>query len=75
MVDPALVKKIEGAPFQYGDRVKILSKKGPFSGGVGEISHLQYTSGLTVYPSDPMIMVSFGEYGAYFWKEELETAT
>jgi len=66
MVDVALVKKIEGAPFQYGDRVKVHRKR-----RIGTVVSLQWDAGSSK-PDDPHIMVSFGADVALYWKEELE---
>jgi hypothetical protein len=76
------VMRIEGAPYQVGDRVRVIGsaeKKGSgvdvfhFIDRVGLVDHLDYDCGCgQSYPDDPMIGVTFADGDMWeFWNEEL----
>lgn len=72
--------RIEGAPFQVHDRVRVvdaidreLYDVSRFVGRVGRVVHLDYDCGCgQSNPGDPMIGVKFrGGVVEEFWREEL----
>lgn len=77
LFDPNVVVNREmGAPFDVGERVKVISPADEFAkkiGWVGVVSNFIYSSGCgETYPGDPMISVVFKDgSNEVYWKEEL----
>lgn len=72
--------KTDGAPFQPGERVKVVAALHPevddgrpYIGRAGTVDYLEYFCGCgQSFPHDPMIGVLFDEGGGReFWHEEI----
>lgn len=73
---------VKGAPFNIGDRVRVLGGTDEtfnpgYKGRVGTVRYFEYSCGCgQTYPTDPMIGVSFrGGCTEELWKEELKRQT
>lgn len=78
--DPSEPVKIDGAPYQVGQRVRVVAAVdrgvhdvAAFIGRAGRVDHLDYACGCgQSYPGDPMVGVRFsGKVVEEFWPEEL----
>lgn len=76
-----LYERVDGAPFQPGDRVIVVAVgdetcDASYVGECGTVVQLEYECGCgQSYPADPMIGVAFDDADAMeFWREELAVA-
>ena len=73
----AIYHDVDGAPFQIGDRVKVVALADDtadpmFLGRTGRVVCFGYTCGCgQTFPHDPMIGVKFRQKVEDFWREEL----
>jgi len=78
-----VTSRVEGSPFQPGDRVVVVricdevgleAGFGDFVGKSGAVEHLEYSCGCgQSYPDDPMVGVRLpGGELAEFWRDELK---